>query len=70
MATKLTKRELDVLMRAAWSDADTANQLGLSPKTVRLYWIKIFNKLNTHSKAQSAIKALRLDLISKYQFVI
>ena len=70
MATKLTKREIDVLMRAAFTDADTANQLGLSPLTVRLYWIKIFNKLGCHSKAQAAIKALRLDLISKYQFVI
>ena len=70
MATKLTKREYDVLMRAAFSDADTANQLGLSPLTVRLYWVKIFDKLEAHSKAQAAIKALRLDLISKYQFVI
>ena len=70
MATKLTKREFDVLMRAAFTDADTANQLGLSPLTVRLYWIRIFHKLEVHNKAQAAIKALRLDIISKYQFVI
>lgn len=70
MATKLTKRELDVLMRAAFTDADTANQLGLSPLTVRLYWIRILNKMQAHSKAHAALKALRLDLISKYHFIV
>ena len=70
MATKLTKREFDVLMRAAWTDADTANQLGLSPLTVRLYWIRILQKLQARSKAHAALKAMRLDLISKYHFIV
>jgi len=70
MATKLTRRELTVLMRAAWSDADTANQLGLSPLTVRLYWRNILHKLQARNKAHAALIAMRLDLISKYHFVI
>jgi DNA-binding NarL/FixJ family response regulator len=70
MAVKLTKREFDVLMRAGFSDADTANQLGLAPTTVRVYWISVFKKLQAHGKAHAAIKAMRLDLISKYQFIV
>ena len=69
MATKLTKREFDVLMRAAFTDADTANQLGLSPITVRFHWVNILNKLNARNKAHAMVVALRLDLISKYQFL-
>lgn len=71
MATKhLTKREFEVLMRAAWSDSDIANQLGISPLTVRLYWTHIFTKLEAHGKLHAALKALRMDLISKYHFII
>ena len=70
MATKLTRRELSIVMRAAFTDADTANQLGLSPLTVRLYWTKIFAKLKARNKAHAALIALRLDLISKYHFIV
>lgn len=70
MAIKLTKRELTVLMRAAWTDADTANQLGLSPLTVRLYWRNILHKMQAKNKAHAALLALRLDLISKYHFIV
>ncbi|DAA89114.1 TPA: hypothetical protein CPT87_02690 [Candidatus Gastranaerophilales bacterium HUM_5] len=70
MATKLTKREFDILMRACWSDADTANQLNLAPTTVRNYWVALFRKLQVNNKAMAAIKAMRLGLISIYHFII
>ena len=70
MTTKLTKREYDILIRAGWSDADTANQLGLSPVTVRNYWVTIFHKLQAHGKAQAALKAMRLGLVNIYHFII
>lgn len=70
MAVKLSRREYEVLMRAAWSDADTANQLNLAPTTVRNYWVALFRKLQANNKAMAAIKAMRLGLISIYHFII
>lgn len=70
MTTKLTKREYDILMRACWSDADTANQLNLAPTTVRNYWVSLFRKLQVRNKAMAVVKAMRLNLISVYHFII
>lgn len=70
MAIKLTKREYDVLIRAAFSDADTANQLNLAPTTVRNYWVGLFGKLQAHGKTHCALKAMRMGLISVYSFII
>ena len=70
MTTKLTKREYDILMRACWSDADTANQLNLAPTTVRNYWVSVFKKLQVRNKAMAVVKAMRLNLISVYHFII
>lgn len=70
MPIHLTKREITVLIRAGFSDADTANQLNLAPSTVRNHWVSIFNKMGVRGKTQCAIKALRLGLVSIYNFIV
>jgi len=64
----LTKREYDVLLRLAKSDADIANELNISINSVRQITKHLFFKLNVHSRAGAVIRALQYELINIYNF--
>jgi DNA-binding NarL/FixJ family response regulator len=65
LADKLSERELDVLRLLArgLSNAEIANQLYLSPGTVRNYVSNILSKLDVADRTQAAVLALRYGLV-------
>ena len=62
----LTERELDVLRLAAsgMTNAQIANQLFFSVRTVQVHMTHIFDKLDVGSRTEAVITGLRLGLIS------
>ncbi len=65
LVDQLSERELDVLKLLArgLSNAEIANQLYLSPGTVRNYVSSILAKLNVTDRTQAAVLALRYGLV-------
>jgi DNA-binding NarL/FixJ family response regulator len=65
MARKLTKREIDVLslLVEGLGQAEIAETLVISPKTVSKHIEHILTKLGVHSRAQAIALALREELI-------
>lgn len=61
----LTPREREVLARLAegLTNRETAEALGLSPKTVNRHVENIFNKIGVSSRAAAVAKALKADLL-------
>lgn len=64
LGDELTRREREVLVLAARgaNDATIAEQLGISPVTVRNYLSRIYKKLNVHSRTEAVIWAREHDL--------
>ena len=62
---KLSVREHDVIALAAkgMSNKEIAQQLNLSPKTVKTYLVVIFAKLEVRNRTEAVIAALRLGFI-------
>ena len=65
IAQDLSEREMDVLRLLArgLNNAEIANQLYLSPGTVRNYVSAILSKLNVADRTQAAVLALRHGLV-------
>ncbi len=61
---RLTQRELEVLalLRVGMRNADIAQRLFLTPKTVDHHVSAVLHKLGVESRAQAAHEAVRLDL--------
>lgn len=61
----LTQREVDVLRLVAGglTDAEVADQLYLSPRTVSSYLSSVFNKLGVNSRTAAAAFAIREGLV-------
>ena len=61
----LTGRELEVLalLSEGLSNAAIADELHISPHTVKSHVIHIFNKLGVNDRTQAAVHGLRHDLI-------
>ena len=64
--TALSRRERDVLRLFAqgWSSEEIAEQLYVSPNTLRNYVAKINRKLGTKSRFEAVATAVRLGLVS------
>ena len=62
---ELTAREIEVLQCLArgMSNAGTAGQLGISPKTVDSHRTNLMKKLEVHSTAALLVKAMKLGLL-------
>lgn len=67
VASKLTKRELDVLrlLAGGLGPAAIAHQLVISPKTVRTHIQHILHKLGVHSRVEAVAVAYRDDLVGR-----
>jgi DNA-binding CsgD family transcriptional regulator len=65
-ATPLTTREIEVLELAAEGAEilELAEQLGLSPATVRTHLKNIYAKLDAHNRTGAVVRAMRLGLIA------
>ena len=63
----LTARELDVLQRVSLGDSnkEAAQNLGISPSTVRTHLESIFNKLGCKTRAACTLRASLLGLLSR-----
>ena len=61
----LTNRELEVLKLLAqgFSVKEAANELVLSPNTVRSYTLNIYSKLNVHGRVEAINKARELMIL-------
>jgi ATP/maltotriose-dependent transcriptional regulator MalT len=64
-AAALTPREIEVLAFAAdgFGGMELAEQLVLSPATVRTHFKNIYKKLGVRNRAAAVAKAMRLGLI-------
>lgn len=62
---RLSKREADILIRAAHgrTDAQISLALGIQPTTVHFHWRSIFNKLGASTRAQAVGYAVRDGVI-------
>jgi DNA-binding NarL/FixJ family response regulator len=62
----LTGRELDILHHAAcgMSNANIANRLSVSVRTVQAHLTQIFNKLSVSSRTEAVIAGLRLGMLN------
>jgi len=65
-ATSLSQRERDVLVLVAkgLSRKEVAELLGLSGNTVARYIRDVYQKLNISSRAEAAVEACRMGLVS------
>jgi two-component system nitrate/nitrite response regulator NarL len=65
LAEQLTAREVEVLQLLAEgaSSGRIAEQLGVSPNTVRTHVQGILSKLQVHSRLEAAAFAVRLGLV-------
>ncbi|MCR9111371.1 LuxR C-terminal-related transcriptional regulator [Marivita sp. XM-24bin2] len=65
-STDLTKRELQVLncIARGLSNTGTADELGISAKTVETHRSNLMPKLSVHSSATLLMKSVKLGLIS------
>ena len=70
----LTKREYDIIRLATLTNEEIAFKLGLAPNTVNVLFNNLYTKLNAkcgkHTRVLAVLKAIRLDLISPYNFII
>jgi NarL family two-component system response regulator LiaR len=66
----LTKQERNVLMLVAQGrrNAEIAQELYLSIRTVESHLHRIFQKLNVSSRTEAAIYAFQTDLLSRPEF--
>jgi DNA-binding CsgD family transcriptional regulator len=57
----LTAREIDVLRRTAMgrTNADVAEELGVSVHAVKFHLASIFRKLKVHNRTEAAVAFLR-----------
>lgn len=64
-ATRLTSREIEVLELAAdgCEIHELAEQIAVSPATVRTHLKNIYTKLEVHNRTGAVVKAMRLGLI-------
>jgi LuxR family maltose regulon positive regulatory protein len=62
----LTKREIEILTLLAQrlSNREIAEKLFISPGTVKLYTIKIYQKLDVHSRREATVKANELGFLA------
>jgi two-component system response regulator NreC len=69
LATSLSDREREVLVRIAWgfSNKEIAAELGLSVKTVETYKVRVSEKLGLHSRTELVQYALRQGWLSDSQ---
>jgi DNA-binding CsgD family transcriptional regulator len=60
---RLTARELEVLRRTAagGTNADVADELGVSVHAVKFHLASIFRKLNVHNRTEAAVAFLRSE---------
>jgi DNA-binding CsgD family transcriptional regulator len=58
---RLTARELEVLRRTATggTNADVAQELGVSVHAVKFHLASIFRKLNVHNRTEATVAFLR-----------
>src|SRR5579884_324272 len=65
IASRLTPREIDVLRALARgaSDKDIAQELHVSPETVRTHMVNILGKLNASSRLQALVLAIQYGLV-------
>ncbi|MCS6883478.1 MAG: LuxR C-terminal-related transcriptional regulator [Chloroflexaceae bacterium] len=61
----LTRRESEILALLAlrWSDKEIAEQLIISPKTVRRHTSTIYSKLGVHGRREAVAVARQLGLL-------
>lgn len=61
----LTNREIEILTSIAEGNSyqETANLLHISISTIRYHILRIYNKLDVHSKAAAVAKAIREGFI-------
>ena len=66
LITQLTPRERELLQLLAegLDDAAMAEQLGISPKTVRNHMVHVLDKLGVHSRLQALVLAARHGLVT------
>jgi len=64
----LTKREYEVLSLIAFDSYEIAAKLNISYFTVRNHIRHIFFKLGVRSTPAAIIKAIRMEIISPYNF--
>jgi DNA-binding NarL/FixJ family response regulator len=64
-ATRLSPRELEVLLRVAHglSNKQIARELGLSPRTVQTHLEHVFDKTGARTRASAAIFVARHGLV-------
>jgi DNA-binding CsgD family transcriptional regulator len=65
---RLTARELEVLRRTATggTNADVAEELGVSVHAVKFHLASIFRKLNVHNRTEAAVAFLREAELSRH----
>lgn len=63
---RLTPREVQVLdlVKLGYQDKRIAEEMGISPRTVRIYLQLIFTKLEAVNRVDAVVKALRAGYIS------
>lgn len=64
----LTRREYEILSLMAFDSYEIAAKLNISRFTVVNHKRNIFNKLGVRSSSAAIIKAIRLELISPFNF--
>jgi DNA-binding NarL/FixJ family response regulator len=67
---KLTKREYEILQRAAMNTCDIANELALTEGTVANYFKGIFRKMNAKNRTEAVLVAIRNRIMDVYSFKI
>ncbi len=65
---ELTNREVDVLLLLSkrLTNKEIAEQLSISPATVKRHTITIYQKLGVSSRREAAVKAEKLGLIKSH----
>ena len=65
-ANTLSPRELDVLelIAAGYGNAEIANELSVSPRTVKNHVSSILSKLGFHNRTQAAVYAVKVGIVS------
>lgn len=68
MAIRLSPKEYSIMVLIAYDYAEIANRLNRSKVAITQSIERMFCKLHAHSKTELVIKALKLGLISVYNF--
>lgn len=67
---RLTKREYEVLQRAALTACDIANELAITEGTVNNHFGNIFRKLNAKNKIEAVLVAIKTRVMDVHSFRI